>query len=145
MCSRSSSFLVPGALLTAAPFLRKRAELLHPPILDKEQLSNFPLPSEVISQRQKSKKQEWKVQHFVMKFCVRGEKILSNPSLPSLSSQGKYQQVTLDKVSFTDSGGNDGLRSRGQWYGRVPSVHGPGQGLNSSAYSGLSVTFNLTG
>lgn len=100
MCSRGSSRLVPGALPTAAPFLRKRAELHHPPILDKEQMSNSPLLSKVISQGQKSKKQEQKVQHFVMKFCGRGEKILSSPSLPSLSNQAKYHQDTWDKVNF---------------------------------------------
>lgn len=98
--SRGSSCLASGALPPPAPLLRKRAELLHPPILDEEQLLTSPVPPKIISYKQKRKKQEQKVQHFVMRFWVRGKKIFANTSLPSLSNLGKYQQDALDKVDF---------------------------------------------
>lgn len=100
MCSRDSSCLASGALPTPDPLLRKKAELLYPPILDEEQLLKSPVPSKIISQSQKRKKQEQKVQHLWCGIEWERKKIPPNSSLPSLSDVGKYQQDTLDKVDF---------------------------------------------
>lgn len=133
MCSRDSSCLASGALPTPHPLLRKRAELLYLPILDEEQLLKSPVPSKIISQSQKRKKQEQKVQHLWWGFEWGRKNSLQTPVCPVSLTWESTSRTPWTRWIFPafvwsylssrcGSGGNDGLRSRGWRYCRAPSI-----------------------